>query len=524
MSSDFDVIIVGSGPSGVSAAFPLVKSGLSVLMVDGGRQANITLPTQSFLESRADDENQWKWMIGKDFHALKMQGAVSPKLRVPTHGYVFEGFEAANSIVSKDFIAVGSLARGGLSNAWGCGVACLSVSELSEFPFKAKEIERSYEEVTKRIGVSGRHADDLTPYFGLDDWAQPPIKMDALNNHLYDQYTSCRANLVEMGFRLGRTRTAVLSADYDERQACDRSGNCLWGCNRHAMYTALDELTILRKFDNFHYKDGFIVDRVTSEPGNCTIEGQSIVARVQSKFTANKILLAAGTLATTKIVLKSLKLNQQVPLLSCPTAAFLLWIPRMFGISRKQSFGLGQLSFTIALQRGINGFGTTLSTTGIPVSEFARYVPLTRRFSLDILESILTSCLVGNIFLPGNLTSAFANLKANGSLHISGGYHGHVAALMDEAEKKLRKTFWKMGAILLPKSFSVGSPGGDIHYSGTLPMRSKPAIGETNSEGEVVGLEGVHVIDGACLPTLSEKSHTLTIMANADRIARKLAK
>ena len=38
------------------------------------------------------------------------------------------------------------------------------------------------------------------------------------------------------------------------------------------------------------------------------------------------------------------------------------------------------------------------------------------------------------------------------------------------------------------------------------------------------GLEGVHVVDGACLPSLTEKSHTLTIMANADRIGRNLAR
>ena len=42
--------------------------------------------------------------------------------------------------------------------------------------------------------------------------------------------------------------------------------------------------------------------------------------------------------------------------------------------------------------------------------------------------------------------------------------------------------------------------------------------------GELHGLMGVHVVDGACLPSLTEKSHTLTIMANADRIARRIAK
>jgi len=32
----FDAIIVGSGPAGVSAAWPLVKSGKEVLMIDVG--------------------------------------------------------------------------------------------------------------------------------------------------------------------------------------------------------------------------------------------------------------------------------------------------------------------------------------------------------------------------------------------------------------------------------------------------------------------------------------------------------
>ena len=40
----FDVIVVGSGPAGVSAAFPLVESGLRVLMVDGGETPSVGVP------------------------------------------------------------------------------------------------------------------------------------------------------------------------------------------------------------------------------------------------------------------------------------------------------------------------------------------------------------------------------------------------------------------------------------------------------------------------------------------------
>jgi thioredoxin reductase len=77
MKPDFDVIIVGSGPAGVSAAFPLVKAGLRVLMVDGGKQAKDLPPSEDFLSWRTTDGLQAKRMVGEKFHALKMLEAVA---------------------------------------------------------------------------------------------------------------------------------------------------------------------------------------------------------------------------------------------------------------------------------------------------------------------------------------------------------------------------------------------------------------------------------------------------------------
>lgn len=74
MSTKFDVIIIGSGPAGVSAAFPLLEAGLNVLMIDGGKVPDMAPPEQDFLSARRDDFEQWKWMIGQDFcaiHALR---------------------------------------------------------------------------------------------------------------------------------------------------------------------------------------------------------------------------------------------------------------------------------------------------------------------------------------------------------------------------------------------------------------------------------------------------------------------
>ena len=54
-------------------------------------------------------------------------------------------------------------------------------------------------------------------------------------------------------------------------------------------------------------------------------------------------------------------------------------------------------------------------------------------------------------------------------------------------------------------------------------MKAVPAPHECNRDGEVSASPGLYVVDGAALTRLPAKAHTLTIMANADRIARKLA-
>ena len=521
MTTDFDYIIIGSGPAGVSAAFPLVEAGLRILMIDGGKQSAIQPPESDYISIRSNDTEQWKWMVGEDFHALKNQDAVSPKLRVPLHSHVFQGFETGNQIVGKNFITVGSLASGGLSNAWGCGVSRFSLQELSSFPVPASDFDISYATVSKRIGISGGIEDDLSDYFGLDEYSQPPIPMDALHIYLSRRYLRHRHKINSQGFKLGRSRVAVISENMAYRQACSLSGNCLWGCHRRSLYSSNDDLPGLRRYKTFSELSGFVVDGLTRCDGYWSVEGQVHSGKTTS-VTATMVILAAGTLATTRLILKALNYRLSVSMQSCPTAAFLLWVPRLLGTLRKPGFGLGQLSFSLDLQDSTSVFGSTFSTTGIMLSEFVRHVPFRRRYAIDLLRGLMSSCVVGNIFLPGHLTHAEVKLESDDSLHVTGKYSSAVNPMMSEIAKKLREIYLRMGSLLLPGSFTVGQPGGDIHYAGTLPMREFPLLGETSANGEVKGLDGVFVVDGACLPILPEKSHTLTIMANADRIGREL--
>lgn len=521
VTADVDVVIVGSGPAGVSAAFPLLDAGLRVLMVDGGERAGPTLPPGQLLDLRQHDADQWRWMVGDDFYALGQADAASPKLRVPTHAATFAGFAPANRIVADDFMALGSLAPGGLSNAWGCGVACLTNEELAAFPVDVDDMRASYGAVARRIGISGGRNDDLSTWFGLDDWSQPAIAMDAVQGGLLARYERRRAAVQRHGLRLGRARVAVLSEALQERRGCDLSGTCLWGCERGALYSARSDLQQLQRRVGFSYRPGFVVERVMAGPDDVAVVGQESGAG--ARVRARRVLLAAGTLASTRLALEAIDHRAPVPLQSCPTAAFLLWLPRHFGRAPQPAFGLGQLSFALGLSQGVDGFGSLFGASAIPLTEFAAHAPLGKRYVVDLLAPLLTSCVVGNVFLPGSLMEASLCLDNDAQLVVRGAYRDEVSPLMTEARRRLGSAFRRLGALLVPTSFTIGRPGSDIHYAASLPMRAAPVAGETDAYGELVGAAGVHVVDGASLSALPAKSHTLTIMANADRIGRSVA-
>lgn len=77
MTESYDAIIIGSGPAGVSAAFPLLDRGLRVLMIDGDLASSAIVPTASYSETRRADPDQWRWMLGDDFHAMKARAFIA---------------------------------------------------------------------------------------------------------------------------------------------------------------------------------------------------------------------------------------------------------------------------------------------------------------------------------------------------------------------------------------------------------------------------------------------------------------
>jgi hypothetical protein len=191
----------------------------------------------------------------------------------------------------------------------------------------------------------------------------------------------------------------------------------------------------------------------------------------------------------------------------------------------QKGFGSSQLSFTFPSKRA-NGelFGALFPTGGLPVSEFIERFPFASRYGVDILKYLLPASIAGNLFLPGGFSQHLLSLAEDRSLRIVGNFDAAANSILAESHRSLARAFRSFGGLLPRSAFVAGTPGSDVHYAGGMPMRARPKRGECNSLGEVAGLDSLFVVDSAGFPSLPTKPLTLTIMANADRIATEIVR
>lgn len=521
-----DILVVGSGPAGVSAAIPLVEAGWRVLMIDAGLEAEQPPPAQKFYAIRTQDWRQWKLFVGAQFQALRADVPASPKFRAPTNAFAYAGYRQAYNVRAANFSVIGSLAAGGLSNIWGAGVSYYTADDLRDFPITRTELEPSYRAITARIGISGSDSDDLADFFGADISLQPPTALNENAARLLRRYNANRAAARRQGVALGRARNAVLTQDLGERQRCDESNACVWGCARGAIYSAAFDLARLRRHDNFHYCGRLMVESLRRQDDRCTLRIRPLDGSEAFEHPAKKIILACGALGSAKLVLNALGImDRELPFVSSPTLGFAVWLPERLGAAvARQGFGLSQLSFSVRGSEERNSaFGNLFGTDGLLTSELIRYLPFSAPTAIGFARLLSPSLLLGNCFLPGHFSRHSFSCRSDGTLEVHGAYHNGISSWVAEVKRRLNRMFLRYGMVILPNSFQLTTPGSDVHYAATLPMRRAPESFQTRATGEIAALAGVYVVDGAVLSALPGKAHTLTIMANADRIARRLA-
>ena len=90
---------------------------------------------------------------------------------------------------------------------------------------------------------------------------------------------------------------------------------------------------------------------------------------------------------------------------------------------------------------------------------------------------------------------------------------------MRRIESRLWSLRGQIKATPIPFRTMIAPPGKSYHGGGTFPMRRTPGPLESDLLGRPMGLSRTHIVDSSVFPTIPATNLTLTVMANAYRIA-----
>ena len=527
---ELQVVIVGSGPAGVSAAFPLVEKGIRVLMLNAGQHdlSSSELYRHDTLRSLRQSQRFWKISVGEKYERFKAEDGSSPKYQDPSYLRVLAEFKQRYKIGTQNFSIHGSMERGGLSNMWSTGVSIFDDNDLLKYPISHNDLRRSYQRVIQRIGVSGANDDDLSAFHGYEESLQPPLVPRGNAELLYRRYRARSAPAHRRGVFLGHNRMATLTRDHQGRQGCIYCGLCTYGCAGQSMWSARYDLTKLLEFPNFSYGEDAFVTRIRRVGERYTITINIGPYHIAEEIKTKRVVLASGAIGSAKLVFDALDIyDESRTLLNNPMAAFALFVPRwrLSDLLDENTSGSYQLSYCVKTPDSDEHYASGyihLADT-IPTTKFLTYMPFSYPLSRQIARRLQPALLIGTCYLGSSYSSNTVRLSSSGELKINGGYTSNVEPIFKTVINRLASAMIRYNIYLISNSMGMGKTGEDVHYAGTVPMRSDPRIGEANSQGEVQGLPGVYVVDGSALTSLPSKLHTLTIMANADRIATAMA-
>jgi hypothetical protein len=523
-----DVIVVGSGASAVHAAYPLVEAGLTVTMLDVGFEDKIyepLIPDAPFTEIRRTDAAQHRYFLGDDFEGIPL-GPVGTGAQVtPPRQYVLRHADKLTPMISSGFAPIESLAKGGLGGAWGAVSFPYLDSELQKSGLLPSAMRPHYERVARRIGISGPHDDDLKPFRGDLHTQQPPLDLDHNAETIYLRYQERRSSFHRAGIYMGSPMRAVLTQPLDGRREHPYHDMDFWSNKGGAVYRPALSLRQLRQYKNFSYQCPYLVKTFSEDKsGQISVRGESLDSQRHETFMARRLVLAAGSLGTTRIVLRSLQqYNMRVPL-TCNAHTYVPCIHyRGLGTPAKdRCHSLAQLAmiYDPTGDREHLVQGQLYSYRSLLLFRLLKESPLAYREGLRVIRGLAPNFVILVIMHEDyRREDSYCLLRKNGETdHLEIVYRPteETDAQHRAYERVMTSCLRRLGCWPL-KTVHPGH-GSSIHYGSQLPFTHEDRPLTTDPSGHLRGTRWVYIADGAAFAYLPAKGLTLTLMANGDRV------
>jgi|SRR5579875_298983 len=522
------VTIVGSGPAAAAAVLALREdSRLEIEVLDVGLRLEDS--RAALLEGVKDSRpRDWPLEARRELskHPVAEVEGELPLKQIFGSDFPFrDGGQLSRLAVERGGNARAvSGAFGGFSNAWGAQVMPFSRPTLDAWPVGYDAMEPHYRAMLEHIPFSGRD-DDYSEWFPPLAAMQPLPRLAPASTEVLRRYAARRRVVRRLGVTVGAARLALRSRE------CIECGLCLTGCPYGLIYSSSQTLAPLIAAGEIAYRGGLLVLRVGEDDLGCWIEARDLASGERERLRTDRVLLACGGLGTTRVALGSIRADVRSARLK---ESVQLVLP--FVSARGHADPRGQPSFTLNQFNMLIEYGRR----GLDLAQIHLYpynpgfedaLPSALATSETTRAAILRRVSAGLGYLP-SWSSPSIEVKV-GAATPDGLPEVRLASERNPATRgALARVIARMLAVApaldlwpIVPALSISGAAKSYHFGGSFPhVRGRPAAGalETDELGRPAEWRRVHLIDASVFPSIAATTFTLSVMANAHRIAQRV--
>ena len=551
----YDAIIVGSGATGGWAAKSLTERGMTVLVLEAGRQLD---PQKEFREHTFPYELKYRGLVPGSRYAPRqpIQSRCYAANEYGHHLFVDDIDNPYTTPEDKPFWWIRGRHVGGRSVTWGRQSYRLSDYDFKAaerdgygdpWPFSYEDLRPYYERVEDFVGISGSY--EKLPQLPDSNFL-PPMAMTCGERIL--------KKAVESKFP-GRNviigRAAILTKKHQGRAPCHYCGHCDRGCSTYSYYSSPGStLPAAAKTGKMTLRPNAVVREIIVDPNTGKASGVRVVNQITKQDYeeyGQVIVLCASSLESTRILLNSksrqypeglgnssgvlghylmdhmyqISAGGVVPVLKgmeydySDGRANGIYVPRFRNIRDKHPNFIRGYGMQGSCSQGYS-FGHARQTPGFG-SVFKKLV---RENPGEIPFWLGAWCEM----LPrkeNRVTIDPEKVDAWGIpvLRIECTHGDNERAMAKDALETIKEMVDAAGFRTLYSSSTPAPPGFCIHEVGTARMGADPKTSVLNKWNQSWDVKNVFVTDGACFVSQGCQNPTLTMMAITARACDYIA-
>jgi choline dehydrogenase-like flavoprotein len=515
MSDRYDVIIIGSGPGGASVAHKLAPTGKRILLLERGdylprSPANWDSQTV-FVDAAYQAKETWYGADGRSFQ---------PGLHYFVGGNSKVYGAALFRMRERDFDEL--IHKDGISPAW---------------PLKYNAFEPYYSEAERLFHVHGQRGEDPN-----EPWSSGPFPYPAVSHE--PQIQALSEGLSKDGLHPFHLPLGILLDEKEGKPTptsicirCDAFDGfpCLLNGKADAQVMCVDPA--LKAYPNLTLLTGAYVSKLETNATGKSVTGVRVTRAGQEElYAADIVVVACGALSSALLLLRSgndkhpnglangsdqvgrnyMRHNQSIlmALMKQPNDTIFqktLAVSDYYFGSDDWDFPLGLIQMC-ATSHGAQIRGEALPSwlewvPKMPFEEMARH-------SMDFWLS------------SEDLPRPENRIYYNGARVVLDLTEGNMEA-HHRLKKKLEIMLSKAGAhpVLLERSLYLGQNvpiGGTAHQAGTARFGTDPRASVLDLDCKAHELDNLYLADASFFPSIGAVNPTLTIIANALRVADKI--